>query len=211
MTEEKNFSDRTTENGPASEDEVNQLEDQSLEEDGTRKGEITPLTKTELEDEKDENGEGQEDLQSSLDASRDKAQEYLEGWQRSRAEFANYKKRIMREKKDIHKVARAEVIKLYLDIADDLGRALQDRPEEGEGAAWAQGIELIYKKLLTRLESEGVKRMDAEGEIFDPNIHEAVFQEENDQYESGRVIEVIQDGYYLGDRVLRPALVRVAA
>lgn len=197
MTEERNFSDRTTENGPTSEDEANQLGDQSLEEDGTRKGEISPLTKTELEDE--------------VDASRDEAQEYLEGWQRSRAEFANYKKRIMREKKDIHKVARAEVIKLYLDIADDLGRALQDRPEEGEGAAWAKGIELIYKKLLTRLESEGVERMDAEGEIFDPNIHEAVFQEENDQYESGRVIEVIQDGYYLGDKVLRPALVRVAA
>lgn len=199
MTEERNFSDRTTENGPSPED------------DGTMKGEISPLTETELEVEGDEDREEQEDLQATLDASRDKAQEYLEGWQRSRAEFANYKKRIMREKKDIHKVARAEVIKLYLDIADDLGRALQDRPEEGEGAAWAKGIELIYKKLLTRLESEGVERMDAEGEIFDPNIHEAVFQEENDQYESGRVIEVIQDGYYLGDKVLRPALVRVAA
>ena len=153
----------------------------------------------------------EEDLRQSLHDSREKAQEYLEGWQRSRAEFANYKKRIMREKKDIHKYARGEVIKLYLDIADDLGRALQDRPQEGEGAAWADGIELIYKKLLNKLEAEGVERMEAEGEQFDPNIHEAVFKEEHEEYESGQIIEVIQEGYFLGDKVLRPALVRVAA
>lgn len=152
-----------------------------------------------------------EELEDSLAESRSKAQEYLEGWQRSRAEFANYKKRIMREKKDIHKYARGEVIKHYLEIADDLGRALQDRPEEGEGAAWAEGIELIYKKLLNKLESEGVERMDAQGEYFDPNIHEAVFKQEHEDYESGQIIEVIQDGYFLGERVLRPAIVRVAA
>lgn len=155
--------------------------------------------------------EESEDLQLSLDESREKAQEYLEGWQRSRAEFANYKKRIMKEKQSIHQYARGEVIKDFLDIADDLGRALQDRPESGEGAAWADGIELIYKKLLSKLESEGVERMEAEGEIFDPNIHEAIFMEENEDYESGQIIEVVQDGYTLGDRVLRPALVRVAA
>jgi len=155
--------------------------------------------------------EEREVLQLSLDESREKAQEYLEGWQRSRAEFANFKKRIMKEKQSIHQYARGEVIKDFLDIADDLGRALQDRPESGEGAAWADGIELIYKKLLSKLESEGVERMDAEGEIFDPNIHEAIFMEENEDYESGQIIEVVQDGYTLGDRVLRPALVRVAA
>lgn len=211
MTEEKKISDRTADNDPVSEDEVNQMKSQTLEEGENQQKEIRPLEEAELENEEQENEEEQEVLQASLDASREKAQEYLEGWQRSRAEFANYKKRIMREKKDIHKVARGEVIKLYLDIADDLGRALQDRPEEGEGAAWAVGIELIYKKLLSRLEAEGVERIEAEGEPFDPNIHEAVFQEDNDEYESGRVIEVIQDGYYLGDKVLRPALVRVAA
>jgi molecular chaperone GrpE len=163
----------------------------------------------------DESGEAdqeeQAELQLSLDETREKAQEYLEGWQRSRAEFANYKKRIMKEKQSIHQYARGEVIKDFLDIADDLGRALQDRPESGEGAAWADGIELIYKKLLSKLEAEGVQRMEAEGEAFDPNIHEAIFMEDHEDYESGQIIEVVQDGYYLGDRVLRPALVRVAA
>ncbi len=152
-----------------------------------------------------------EDLRASLDESEEKAQEYLEGWQRSRAEFANYKKRIMKEREKMYERAKGDVIKNYLDISDDLGRALQDRPESGEGAAWAEGIELIYKKLQLNLQKEGVEAMDAEGAMFDPNRHEAVFKEEHDEYESGQVIEVLQQGYVLGDRILRPALVRVAA
>ncbi|HIE57648.1 MAG TPA: nucleotide exchange factor GrpE, partial [Anaerolineales bacterium] len=79
------------------------------------------------------------------------------------------------------------------------------------GAAWADGIELIYRKLMNILESEGVTPMDAEGQEFDPAIHEAVMQSESDEHESGTVIEVLQTGYMLGDRVLRSALVRVAA
>ena len=152
-----------------------------------------------------------EDLKASLDESEEKAQEYLDGWQRSRAEFANYKKRIMREREQMYERAKGEIIKKYLDISDDLGRALQDRPESGPGEQWAEGIELIYKKLQLMLEREGVEPMEAEGEIFDPNRHEAVFQEENDEYESGEIIEVLQEGYTLGERILRPALVRVAA
>lgn len=152
-----------------------------------------------------------EDLKASLDESEEKAQEYLEGWQRSRAEFANYKKRIMKEREKMYERAKGDVIKNYLDISDDLGRALQDRPQSGEGAAWAEGIELIYKKLQMNLQKEGVEAMDAEGEMFDPNRHEAVFKEEHDEYESGQIIEVLQTGYVLGERILRPALVRVAA
>jgi len=152
-----------------------------------------------------------EDIQASLNESEEKAQEYLEGWQRSRAEFANYKKRIMKEREEMYERAKGDVIKNYLDISDDLGRALQDRPQSGEGAAWAEGIELIYKKLQMNLQKEGVEAMDAEGDIFDPNRHEAVFKEEHDEYESGQIIEVLQEGYVLGGRILRPALVRVAA
>ncbi|MFO8035860.1 MAG: nucleotide exchange factor GrpE [Anaerolineales bacterium] len=152
-----------------------------------------------------------EELKASLDESEEKAREYLDGWQRSRAEFANYKKRIMREREQMYEKAKGDVIKQYLDISDDLGRALQDRPASGEGAQWAEGIELIYKKLQLLLEKEGVEPMEAEGEMFDPTRHEAVFKEENDRYESGEIIEVLQEGYVMGDRILRPALVRVAA
>lgn len=150
-------------------------------------------------------------LQAMLDEMTAKAEEYLDGWQRSRAEFANYKKRILKENSEIHQVARGEVIKLYLDIVDDLDRALHDRPATEEGEAWANGIEIIFQKLRSRLESEGVKPMNPLGEDFDPIIHEALMKEENDDYESGKIIEVMQEGYWIGDKVLRPAQVRVAA
>ena len=93
---------------------------------------------------------------------------------------------------------------------DDLDRALKNRPQNGEGAVWAEGIELIYRKFLATLESEGVKVIEADGQPFDPNLHEAISQEENPEHESGTVIDVLQKGYTLGDRVLRPARVRVA-
>jgi molecular chaperone GrpE len=87
---------------------------------------------------------------------------------------------------------------------------LKNRPSAGEGAAWAEGVELVYKKFRTLLEAEGVVQMEAEGELFDPNFHEAITQEDNEEHESGHIIEVVQKGYMLGERVLRPALVRVA-
>lgn len=150
-------------------------------------------------------------LQAALGDITTKAEEYLDGWQRARAEFANYKKRVLRENTDIRQMARGEVIKLYLDIADDLDRALQDKPETGEEGSWAEGIEIIFQKLRTRLETEGIKPMNPLGEEFDPNIHEALMKEESEEYESGQIIEVMQEGYWIGEKVLRPALVRVAA
>ena len=150
-------------------------------------------------------------LKTALEEMDKKAEEYLDGWQRARAEFANYKKRILRENIDIRQVARGEVIKLYLDIADDLERALQEKPEAGDGETWAEGIEIIFQKLRARLEVEGIKPMNPIGEEFDPNIHEALMKEESEEFESGQIIEVIQEGYWIGDKVLRPALVRVAA
>ena len=79
-----------------------------------------------------------------------------------------------------------------------------------QSLAWADGIELIYRKLQSILDSEGVKRIEAEGQAFDPNFHEAIGQESTQEVPSGCVSEVIQNGYLLGDKVIRPALVRVA-
>jgi len=93
---------------------------------------------------------------------------------------------------------------------DDLGRALKNRPQQGDGSLWADGVELIYRKLLSILEGEGITVMKSEGQAFDPNLHEAVTSEENDKYKSGQIIEVLKQGYMFGDKVLRPALVRVA-
>jgi molecular chaperone GrpE len=145
-----------------------------------------------------------------LEAFEAKADEYLDGWQRARAEFANYKKRINRERQRIRQDAIGEVTKRYLPVLDDLERALKNRPEEGEGAEWAEGIELVYRKLLAILESDGIVPMEAEGDTFNPNLHEAIDQAESEEHESDEIIEVIQRGYMIDDRVLRPAMVRIA-
>ncbi len=149
-------------------------------------------------------------LIAELTELRAKANEYLDGWQRSRAEFANYKKRIEREQDEAGSRAMAAVLTKVLPAVDDLERALRDRPEGDAVRSWTEGIELIFRKLTGLLESEGVEMIPAEGVMFDPALHEAVTYEASDQHEHGQVIEVIQQGYRLGERVLRPARVRVA-
>ncbi len=151
-------------------------------------------------------------LRADLDAALGKANEYLEGWQRERAEFYNYKKRIEREQTQGGQNAIGNAIRRYLDIADDLARALKNktRPTEGNGAIWAEGIDLIYKKLVCAFEADGVKMIEADGKFFDPNLHEAISHDDSPDHESGQIIEVVQPGYMLGERVIRAARVRVA-
>lgn len=150
-------------------------------------------------------------LKAELEETHILAEGNLDGWQRALAEFANYKKRIERERQQTQEDLAASLAKRYLAILDDLERALGNRPAEGEGATWAEGIELIYRKLNLILESEGIQPMEAEGQTFDPKFHEAILQEESAEHESGQIIEVIQTGYLIGERVLRPAQVRVAS
>lgn len=149
-------------------------------------------------------------LWSKLDEIQEKADEYLDGWQRSRAEFANYKKRIERERDEEGSRIKGEIIMRFLNVMDDLERAIRERPQQGDMAAWADGIDMIYRKLNAIFESEGVTRIEALGKQFDPNYHEAILQVESDDHQEGEIVEVIQQGYQIGDRVLRPALVRVA-
>jgi molecular chaperone GrpE len=151
-----------------------------------------------------------ESLQQEIEMLKQQSQEYLDGWQRERAEFANYKKRKEKEYQQLQQNISGSIIRRYLEIVDDLERALEKKPEQGEGAAWAEGIELVYRKFLNVLEVEGVTPMGVEGEQFDPNLHEAISQEANEDYESGQIIEVLRNGYFIGERVLRPASVRIA-
>ncbi|MCS6908251.1 MAG: nucleotide exchange factor GrpE [Anaerolineales bacterium] len=152
----------------------------------------------------------EEDLQAKISELERKASEYLDGWQRARAEFANYKKRVEREQAQMYQLASGAVLKKFLDVVDDLERALKNCPPEIGGTEWVQGIELIYRKLLGILEAEGVTKMEAEGQQFDPTLHEAISHEEVEGYVDGQIIEVVKQGFLLGDRVLRPAMVRVA-
>ena len=152
-------------------------------------------------------------LQRELETAQSKAAEYLDGWQRSQAEFQNYKRRVERERTEMMQGMTGKVIARYLDIVDDFDRAMKGRPTEAddpEWAKWAEGIQLIYRKFQNVLDAEGVSRIEAEGQDFDPNLHEAVVHEESDGHKSGQIIEVLRHGYKLGDRVIRPALVKVA-
>jgi molecular chaperone GrpE len=146
-------------------------------------------------------------LKRQLEEAETKLAESVEGWRRSVADFQNYKKRIERDNEMMYVSMKGDIIKKVLPALDDLERALQNRPEDN---GWANGIELIARKLQNMLDAEGVKRIEAEGMEFNPTLHEAISHEPNDEIQSGHVIAVVQNGYMLGERVIRPALVRVA-
>ncbi len=150
------------------------------------------------------------ELEAELAEVRLQADENLDGWQRALADFSNYKKRIEKENAAVYRNALGKAVLHYLEIKDDLELALKNRPADGDGAKWAVGIELILRKLQGFLDAEGVLAIDTEGQMFDPNIHEAISMEPSEDHESGQIIGVVQLGYRLGDRVLRPARVRVA-
>ena len=151
-----------------------------------------------------------EQLQKELEEAKTQAAEYLDGWQRSQAEFANYRKRQEAERRQQVRLSNAALIAKLLPLLDDLERAVQTLPTGLRNLTWIEGILLIQRKLEVLLESEGVERIEAEGKTFDPLYHEAVTHELVEGFEEGQIIGEIQRGYKLGDRVIRPALVRVA-
>ena len=147
------------------------------------------------------------ELQKQLAEAQAQAAEYKDGWQRAVADFQNYRRRVDSEKAETYQLAVGSIIKRYLPVLDDMERAIDSRPAD---LAWANGVELICRKLQSILEAEGLKRIEAEGQKFDPNFHEAISQEPAEGVESGTVLGVIRNGYMLGERVVRPAMVRVA-
>jgi molecular chaperone GrpE len=151
-----------------------------------------------------------ETLKEELAKAQAESKANLDGWQRERAEFSNYKKRIDRDNACLHQTVTGSIIKKYLVILDDLELALKAKPTSADGASWAEGIELIARKLQSVLDAEGIERINQNKVPFDPNLHEAISNEANPDFESGEVIEVVRQGYKLGDRILRPAMVRVA-
>ena len=158
------------------------------------------------------------ELPKELEAAKAQAAEYLEGWQRARAEFANYKRRVEKEQSEAYQNATSRVIGRFVDVLDDFNRAAQDKPiDSGDAAAyaaalaqWAAGVTLIQRKLQNILDVEGVERIKAEGQTFDPALHEAVTHEDSVEHQPGQIIAVLRQGYRIGDKIIRPALVRVA-
>jgi molecular chaperone GrpE len=134
--------------------------------------------------------------------------EHLDTARRIAAEFDNYKKRIAREHEELRSRAAERLLHDLLPVLDDLERAL-GAFESAEKEAIADGVALVHRALWTLLEREGVAEVDPVGEAFDPHAHEALLSQPSDAPE-GTVVEVIQKGFTLGDRVLRPARVVVS-
>ena len=134
---------------------------------------------------------------------------YKEQFLRAVADFDNYRKRIERERRELSEYAAADVLLDLLPIIDNFERALQ-APATGDTEAFKRGIELIHKQMLDLLRKRGVSHIDAHGADFDPNVHQAVIHEPSEEHREGEVMEELQRGYKLGDRLLRPSMVKVA-
>ena len=145
-------------------------------------------------------------LRARLAEEKEKAQSYLSNWQRAAADYQNLKRRVEQERSEVGRLANASLVINLLPLMDDLERALRNVDAKLAGLTWIDGIWLIYRKFQAVLESAGVKEIEADGRPFDPNVHEAISEAPGDE---GKVISVVQKGYTLGDRVIRPAMVIV--
>jgi molecular chaperone GrpE len=153
-----------------------------------------------------------EGLREELTAAKGQADEYLVALQRERAEFLNYKRRTAEERERDLGLAAEGLIRKVLALADDFDRAIEARPESIATDPWFEGVAAIDRKLRTLLESEGVSPIDvAPGTAFDPREHDAIANVPGTGRQEGEIVEQIRRGYRLRDRVLRPALVAVAA
>ena len=150
-------------------------------------------------------------LRQELAEARAKEAEYLDGWQRARAELANARKRFQREQEQAYANAKASVFAALLPVIEDLTRAFETAPGEVTSLSWFEGLDLVERKLQRLLEQEGIEAIEATGQEFDPFYHEAVTHEPSETVPQGHVIGELQKGYKLGDRVLRPSMVRVSA
>jgi len=190
-----------------SEDKSEVQEDESkLEEDLTEELEkdISREDQEEIEEPGDEEQVEEEEL------TKEELQEEVEKLESSlkkvMADFDNYKKRMIKEKKRIRQLANESLMKDLLEVLDDFERAL----DEEENIDREEGVNIIFNKFLSTLEKHGLKKIDAEGKEFDPMYHECVQSEEKDDVEKDQIIEVFQEGYKLNDEVIRPSRVKVA-
>lgn len=163
-----------------------------------------------MEEEKEETTELEvediDSLKKSLEEEKAKAERYLSNWQRAEADFDNYKKRVEQERSEKDRFASIVLILNLLPVLDDFERAFNSLSAKLAQLTWIDGIRLIYRKLQATLEARGLSEIKTVGESFDPTVHEAVSQGEG---EEGKVIEELQKGYKLHDRLIRPALVVV--
>jgi len=163
-----------------------------------------------LQKEEKETPEQPQSLEEQLEEAQAQAAEYLDGWQRARAEFANYKKRMEGEREELIRLANSGLVYQLLPILDDFERAADTLPDNLRTLTWVDGVLLIARKLQAILEAAGLELIQAQGKPFDPNFHDAVIYEPvDDPALDDHVVEELQKGYLFGGKVLRPTMVKI--
>ena len=175
------------------------------------KKEKDPRPSSEPEDELQiDSNEMVEEIKEDLEKAQGEAANYLDNLQRLKAEFDNFRKRMLREQSDFLKLAAQEVIGTLLPVLDNFERALAHEIHGDQIEEYKGGMQMVHKQLEEALSKEGLKSIEPVGEPFDPTKHEALMTIKSDEYPEGTVVKVIEKGYLLKDRVIRPAKVAVA-
>ncbi|WP_414859257.1 nucleotide exchange factor GrpE [Paenibacillus haidiansis] len=150
------------------------------------------------------------EAQAELDKLRAEAEDHKQRLLRAQADFDNFRRRTIKEKEELGKYASAKLITELLPVVDNFERALGSASENAEISSYAKGVEMIFRQLEGVLKAEGLVPMESVGTPFNPEYHQAIMQVESDEYEEGTVVEEVQKGYMLKDKVLRPAMVKVS-
>lgn len=149
-------------------------------------------------------------LQGEVQRLQTLADDYQQRALRTQADFDNFRKRTQKEKEDFAKYASSKLITELLPIIDNFDRAITAAGDIADTDSFAKGVGMIFRQLEGVLKSEGLEPMDTVGQPFNPEFHQAIMQVESDEHEEGIVVEEVQKGYMLKDRVLRPAMVKVS-
>ncbi|WP_136606570.1 nucleotide exchange factor GrpE [Paenibacillus dokdonensis] len=149
-------------------------------------------------------------LQNEVERLQTLADDYQQRALRTQADFDNFRKRTQKEKEDFAKYASSKLITELLPIIDNFGRAITAAGDIADSDSFAKGVGMIFRQLEGVLKAEGLEPMETVGQPFNPEFHQAIMQVESDEYEEGIVVEEVQKGYILKDRVLRPAMVKVS-
>lgn len=160
-----------------------------------------------------EDGAGALDVQSlkeQIERLEAESEHHLDQWRRAVANLQNYRKRVEKERGELVRAGQAALIAQLLPVLDDLERAFQTLPPTLRGLTWIEGVVLIERKIDMVLEQYGLKEIKALGNPFDPALHQSILQEDTNEHPDGQVMAVLQKGYKLHDKVLRPAMVKIA-
>jgi len=149
-------------------------------------------------------------LEAELVKAKTKAEDYYGQLQRLQADFDNFRKRTQKEKAELIKYASERLVGELLPVLDNFDRAVSAAKVNPDFTSFSQGVEMILRQMQTALSKEGLKAMDTVGQPFDPNLHEAVLRVASDEHPENTVVEELQKGYYLKEKVLRPCMVKVS-